>query len=45
MKNKNLIRFFCENKLRIIEPFLLGKLFSKYENHLIECCMPREGGS
>jgi len=36
MNNKNLIQFVYENKLRIIEPFLVGELYSKYENHLVE---------
>lgn len=36
IKENNLIEFRYEEKLRIVEPYLIGELYSKFQNHLEE---------
>ena len=36
IKENNLIEFRYEEKLRTVEPYLIGELYSKFQNHLEE---------
>jgi hypothetical protein len=34
IRDRNLIRFKYNGQIRIVEPYLIGELYSKFENHL-----------
>ena len=36
IKGGNLIRFEYKGQIRIVEPYLIGELFSKFQNHMEE---------
>lgn len=36
MNGNNIIEFIYNEKKRIVEPFLVGELYNKYQNHLEE---------
>ena len=36
IKGGNLIRFEYKGQIRIVEPYLIGELYSKFQNHLEE---------
>jgi hypothetical protein len=36
MNGNNIIEFIYDQKKRIVEPFLVGELYNKYQNHLEE---------
>ncbi|MFM2156506.1 MAG: hypothetical protein RL516_1255 [Bacteroidota bacterium] len=36
IKGRNLIRFEYEGQIRIVEPYLIGELYNKFQNHLEE---------
>ena len=36
IKGGNLIRFEYNGQIRIVEPYLIGELYSKFQNHLEE---------
>ena len=36
IKGGNLIRFEYDGQIRIVEPYLIGELYSKFQNHLEE---------
>jgi len=36
IKGRNLIRFEYNGQIRIVEPYLIGELYNKFQNHLEE---------
>ena len=36
IKGRNLISFEYEGQIRIVEPYLIGELYNKFQNHLEE---------
>jgi hypothetical protein len=36
IKGRNLIRIKYDGEYRIVEPYLIGELYDKFQNHLIE---------